>query len=56
MTVGSNHYSAQPTRQVKRWDKKEKVFTNVPCPALITAYNRGMGGVDACDQFLSFYR
>ena len=54
--VGSNHYSVQPYNKVKRWDgsKKKHVFINIPF--LIRAYNRGMGGVDHCDQLLSFYR
>ena len=56
VTVGSNHYSALPTNQVKRWDKKKKVYINIPCPALIGAYNKGMGGVDSCDQKLAYYR
>lgn len=56
VTVGSNHYSVHPTTMVRRWDKKNKVYVTVPCPAVITAYNKGMGGVDRCDQLLSFYR
>jgi hypothetical protein len=54
--VGSNHYSVKPTSQVKRWDKAKKVYVWLPIPAIIKAYNRGMGGVDRCDQLLSFYR
>jgi hypothetical protein len=56
VTVASNHYSAEPITLVRRWDKKEKAYVNIPRPALIDAYNKGMGGVDACDQLLSFYR
>lgn len=56
VNVGSNHYSAHPTRVAKRWDKKEKQFVDVNVPSLISAYNSGMGGVDYCDQFMSFYR
>ncbi len=54
--MGSNHYSVKPTSQVKRWDKAKKVYVWLPIPAIIKAYNRGMGGVDRCDQLLSFYR
>lgn len=56
VTVASNHYGASPVAQVKRWDKKKKVFIHIPCPAIISAYNKGMGGVDRCDQLLAFYR
>ncbi len=53
--MGSNHYSMKLTSQVKRWDKT-KVYVWLPIPAVIEAYNRGMGGVDFCNQLLSFYR
>jgi hypothetical protein len=56
VTVASNHYSAEPTVEVKRWDKKKKEYITLPCPALIQAYNKGMGGLDLCDMLLSFYR
>lgn len=54
--VGTNHYSAQPTSQVRRWDKTNKRYVHISIPAVIQAYNKGMGGVDHCDQMLSFYR
>jgi hypothetical protein len=41
---------------VKRWDKSKKEYVWIPIPAIIKAYNKGMGGVDHCDQLLSFYR
>jgi len=56
VNIGSNHYSANPTKLVQRWDKVKKKFVPVPVPALITTYNKGMGGVDRCDQLMSFYR
>lgn len=56
VTIASNYYSANPSHEVRRWDKKNKVYVQLPCPALIRAYNTGMGGVDRCDQLLSFYR
>jgi hypothetical protein len=54
--VGSNSYSVNPTSLVKRWDKSKKEYMHISIPALIRAYNKGMGGVDRCDQLLSFYR
>jgi len=54
--VGSNHYSVNPPSRVKRWDRKKKEYTHIPIPYIIRAYNKGMGGVDRCDQLLSFYR
>lgn len=54
--IASNHYSVHPMTQVFRWDKKLNRRIEIKCPALISAYNSGMGGVDRCDQLLSFYR
>lgn len=56
VTVASNHYSAEPTVLVKRYEKKTKSYIHIPCPALISAYNKGMGGLDRCDMMLAFYR
>jgi hypothetical protein len=41
---------------VRRWDKQKKFYVSIFCPKLIGVYNKGMGGVDLCDQLLSFYR
>jgi hypothetical protein len=41
---------------VRRWDKAKKKYVEIPIPGVIKAYNKGMGGVDRCDQLLSFYR
>ena len=54
--VGSNHYSAEPTTLARRWDKAKKTYVSVALPSVIGAYNKGMGGVDFCDQLLSYYR
>jgi hypothetical protein len=54
--MGTNHYSVEPLSKVRRWDKSKKVYMEINIPDLIRAYNQGMGGVDRCDQLLSFYR
>jgi len=54
--VASNHYSVEPMTTVTRWDKRGKKYSTITCPSIISAYNKGMGGVDRCDQYLSFYR
>jgi hypothetical protein len=56
VVVGTNHFSVEPTELVRRWDKVQRRYVDIPIPAVIKAYNRGMGGVDRCDQLLSFYR
>lgn len=54
--VASNSYSVAPITKVRRYDKTKKKYTFVNCPAVIQAYNKGMGGVDRSDQLVSFYR
>ncbi len=54
--IGTNHCSVEPLLKVRRWDKSKKVYMEINIPDLIRAYNQGMGGVDRCDQLLSFYR
>ena len=49
VTIGSN---VEPIGNVKRWIKG-KGKENVQQPAVIAAYNRGMGGVDLLDCTLS---
>ena len=55
VTIGSNAYGVEPIENVKRWIK-EKGKENVQEPAVIAAYNRGMGGVDLLDRALSDLR
>ena len=43
--IGSNAYSVEPARTVKGWVKGIRK-SNVNQPAVIAAYNQGMGGVD----------
>ena len=52
--LASNFVSVQPLSSVKRWNKKE--YIKVPIPASFCSYNKGMGGVDRCDQNISTYR
>ena len=54
--LASNVYSTQPTKQIQRWDRKQKEFISVTQPASFNAYNKGRGGVDRCDQNVAAYR
>lgn len=56
VNVASNAYGVEPVSQVRRWDKKAKQYVNINRPAVVGVYNKGMGGVDACDQKMAFYR
>ena len=56
VTVASNTYGVRPINKIRRWEKKNRNYNYIPQPKIIRVYNSGMGGVDRCDQLLSFYR
>ena len=55
VTIASNAYGVQPIGSAKRLIKG-KGKQNIRQPAVISAYNRGMGGVDLLDRALSDLR
>lgn len=54
--VASTFASAQPVSTVERWDRKLKKKMSVECPSIISLYNKFMGGVDALDALIAYYR
>lgn len=56
VNVASNYLGVQPLTNVNRWSSALKKRISVQQPALITQYNRGMGGTDRMDQNLNLYR
>lgn len=54
--LASTFSSAQPTSTVKRWDRNSKSFIEILCPQMVRLYNSFMGGVDALDATISYYR
>ena len=56
VAVASNSLGESPIKHVKRYSSKEKKHINVPQPAIITTYNRNMGGTDRMDQDINQYR
>lgn len=45
-----------PETEVRRYDKKNKTRTSVPCPNIVGVYNKHMGGVDLLDAHIARYR
>lgn len=56
VNIASNCEKVLPARKVLRFSQKEKKRINVEQPALLSAYNSHMGGVDRADQNISLYR
>ena len=54
--VACTFASAQPVSTVERWDRKLKKKIDVQCPSIISLYNKFMGGVDALDALVAYYR
>lgn len=54
--VASNAIGSRPVSQVLRYCRKSRSHISIDQPFLIRKYNKGMGGVDRCDQNVSAYR
>ncbi|XP_067944430.1 piggyBac transposable element-derived protein 3-like [Watersipora subatra] len=54
--MASSLHGLHPVEDCKRWCKQKKQFITVPRPAVVQKYNLSMGGVDLCDQAISYHR
>lgn len=52
----SSAVGCDPIGMCKRWSKEEKKKITVPQPAIVSLYNRCMGGVDLADRYVAYYR
>jgi hypothetical protein len=56
VNIVSTFVGSEPLTRVRRWCRKEKVYTDIDCPQVITVYNKHMGGVDLLDSLMGLYR
>ncbi|XP_028658930.2 piggyBac transposable element-derived protein 3-like [Erpetoichthys calabaricus] len=52
----SSFVGVEPVTNVKRWDRKSKMYIMVPRPAIVETYNKYMGGVDLLDMLSALYK
>lgn len=55
VNLSSTYEGSQPMTEVRRYNKKKKVYESVPCPKAIATYTKHSGGVDL-DALLGYYR
>jgi hypothetical protein len=54
--LSATHVGVEPLSTIKRWDRKQKKYIQLPCPAIVREYNQHMGGVDLFDMLLALYK
>ncbi|KAL1285029.1 PiggyBac transposable element-derived protein [Trichinella pseudospiralis] len=52
----STYKCVDPVEPVRRWDKRQRQFIDVPCPQIVKEYNQFMRGVDLTGMLISLYR
>jgi len=55
VTLASSFCGVLPLGKAKRYSRSERKKIDICQPKVVAVYNKGMGGVDRCDQNLSAY-
>ena len=56
VTLLSNAIGVELEGAVKRYDKHHRGKIDTPCPSIVLAYNKHMGGIDLSDMLVSLYK
>lgn len=52
----SSYVGADPVSQARRWNRKEKKYEEIQRPAIVSEYNKFMGGIDLLNMCTSMYK
>ncbi|KRZ11487.1 PiggyBac transposable element-derived protein 2 [Trichinella zimbabwensis] len=51
--LASTYMCVDPVKPLRRWNKRQRQFIDVPCPQIVKEYNQFMGGVDLTESTTS---
>lgn len=56
VTLLSSFSSTYPLGKCSRYDRRNKEIIEIPCPKMVTAFNKGIRGFDLMDALIALYR
>ena len=52
----STYTGVEPISEIRRFNRKQREYVSIPCPAIIQEYNTFMGGIDLMDSLVALYK